>query len=113
MRRPIIIATTAIMLFGMTACGSPPTKSVRTTTTTTTVDDNGNSSAQAHSELRSNVPVVKRTESYTSGNPVAGDSSTSSTTTVRSPDGSQQTVEQSQSTNINGTTTVKKQTTNY
>ena len=111
MRRPIIIATTASMLFGMTACGSPATKAVRTTTTT--VDDNGNSTAQAHSELRSNVPVVKRTERYTSANPVSGDSSTSSTTTVSSPDGSQQTIEQSQSTNVNGTTTVEKQTTNY
>ena len=109
MRHLITSVVAALLLVGLTACGSPPTKSVRTTTTTTTVDDNGNASAVARSELRSNVPVVKQklTESSTS--------EWNETTTKTAPGsyGAKQTIEQSQSTDVDGTTTVQKRVTNY
>lgn len=102
MRQSIFIAFSILLLSGVTACGSPPTKSVRTTTTTTTTDDNGNASAEAHSELRTNVPVTSTrtdTMSRTMSAPMTYDT--------------KQTVEESQSTDINGTTTTKKRVTNY
>lgn len=98
-----MIFASLLMLSGITACSSPPTKSVRTTTTTTTVDESGNASAQAHSELRTNVPVVSS----------RSESTMNSSTAAPVPYGTKQTVEQSQSTDINGTTTTKKQVTNY
>ena len=99
----------SFFLFGLSACGSPPTKSIRTTTTTTTVDDNGNASAVAHSELRSNVPVERQKQLDTSR-------SEWNTTKPLSNSGSydsRKTVEESQSTDIDGTTTVRKRVTNY
>ncbi len=100
MRYSIVIATALLMLGSVTACSSPPTKSVRTTTTTTTTDENGNASAQAHSELRTNVPVTS-TET------------TSRSMSAPAPYDTKQTVEESQSTDMNGTTTTKKRVTNY
>jgi hypothetical protein len=100
MYRTITLAAIVLMLSGIAACGSPPTKSVRTTTTTTTVDEEGNASAQAHSELRTHVPLSSsRSETTTNSTAV--------------PYGTSQTVEQSRTTDINGTTTTKKQVTNY
>ena len=107
MQRPVIIATAALMLVGLAGCGSPPTKSIRTTTTTTTVDDNGNASATARSELRTNVPVVKQTENPSS------ESNTSPATAVAGPGDSQKTVEQRQSTSVDGTTIIEKRVTTY
>ena len=102
MRYSIVIATALLMLGSVTACSSPPTKSVRTTTTTTTTDENGNASAQAHSELRTNVPVTStRTDT------------TSRSMSAPAPYDTKQTVEESQSTDMNGTTTTKKRVTNY
>jgi hypothetical protein len=98
MQRVLVITATVLMMSGLAACGSPPTKSVRTTTTT--VDESGNATAQAHSELRTHVPVES--------------SRVESTTTSRAvPYDTRQTVEQSQSTDVNGTTTTRKQVTNY
>lgn len=107
MRHPIIVFAAAVMLLGLGGCGSPPTKSVRTTTTTTTVDDSGNASAVARSELRSNVPVVQHKQIENSR------SEWNTTTTPPVTYGSKQTIEQSQSTDIDGTTTVRKRVTNY
>ena len=107
MHHPISFFLVPFILFGLSACGSPPTKSVRTTTTTTTVDDNGSASATARSELRSNVPVEQpeqlrdsRTE-WNSTQPLTG------------TDDSRRTVEESQSTDVDGTTTSRKRVTNY
>lgn len=101
--RPFLpIVTLCLMMSGLAACGSPPTKTVRTTTTTTTVDESGNASAQAHSELRSHVPVVG-----TTGGPIMAPSA------PVVPYGTQQTIEQSSSTDIDGTTTTRKRVTNY
>ncbi len=101
------IAIAALMVLGLAACGSPPTKTVRTTTTTTTVDDNGLATANARSELRTHVPITAPIET-----PLVG-SSTSTTTTVNGPNGPAQTIEQTQSTDGNGTTVVQKRVTNY
>ena len=102
MRHSILIAFSVLLLGSVTACGSPPTKSVRTTTTTTTTDESGNASAQAHSELRTNVPVTStRTDTM------------SRTMSAPVPYDTKQTVEESQSTDLNGTTTTKKRVTNY
>ena len=98
MRQSIYIAISVLLLSGVSACSSPPTKSVRTTTTTTTVDESGNATAQAHSELRTNVPVA---------------SSKTDTMSAPMPYATKQTVEESQSTDLNGTTTTKKRVTNY
>lgn len=89
---------TVLVLTGVTACGSPPTKTVKTTTTTTTVDEHGNSSAQAHSELRSGVPATQMAPVMT---PVVP--------------GTSQTVEQTRSVEPDGTTTTTttKRVTNY
>jgi len=102
MFRTILLATSVVLLGGIAACGSPPTKSVRTTTTTTTVDESGNASAAAHSELRTGVPVIG-----SSNGPIMTPSS------AVEPYGARQTVEQSQSTDMDGTVTTKKRVTNY
>lgn len=111
MRRPMSLFIALFVFFGLSACGSPPTKSIRTTTTTTTVDDNGNSSATAHSELRSNVPVQQQKQNQ------IRDSRTewSSSAPMPSADSSDavRTVEESHSTDVDGTTTVRKRVTNY
>lgn len=102
MRQSIYIAISVLLLSGVSACSSPPTKSVRTTTTTTTVDESGNATAQAHSELRTNVPVASsKTDTM------------SRTMSAPMPYATKQTVEESQSTDLNGTTTTKKRVTNY
>jgi len=107
MYRPPTLFIIPFILLGLSACGSPPTKSVRTTTTTTTVDDNGTSSASARSELRSNVPVEQHEQvrdsrtQWNSSEPLTGTYD------------SGRTVEESQSTDIDGTTTVRKRVTNY
>lgn len=102
MIRPVSFLLTALMLSALAACGSPPTKTVRTTTTTTTVDEGGNASAQAHSELRTNVPVIG-----SSNGPIMAPAA------PVVPYGTTQTIEQSQSTDMDGTVTTKKRTTNY
>ena len=107
MRNFTSIAIASVLLLGLTACSSPPTKSVRTTTTTTSTDESGASTASAHSELRTHVPVTTELA------PPMGGSSTSSTTTVNGPYGNGQTVEQSRTNDGNGTTTVQKRVTNY
>lgn len=102
MRHPLLVATVCLSLGSLAACGSPPTKTVRTTTTTTTVDESGNASAEAHSELRTHVPVIG-----TSNGPIMSPSAPAV------PYGTQQTIEQSSSTDVDGTTTTRKRVTNY
>ena len=102
MHRSIFLFCIALMLGSLTACSSPPTKTVRTTTTTTTVDESGNASAAAHSELRTGVPVIG-----TTSGPIMAPSA------PVVPYGTQQTIEQNTSTDMDGTTTTKKRVTNY
>ena len=102
MRAPVIFVSTLLLFGTLSACSSPPTKSVRTTTTTTTVDDNGNATAAAHSELRTNVPVIGTTHGpiMAPAAPVV-------------PYESRQVIDQSESTDMDGTTTRRKRVTNY
>jgi hypothetical protein len=102
MRVPLIFISMVVLLGTLPACSSPPTKSVRTTTTTTTVDDSGNASAEAHSELRTNVPAIGTTHG-----PIMAPAS------PVEPYESRQVIDQSESTDMDGTTTRRKRVTNY
>jgi hypothetical protein len=109
MQRFMSLLVCTLILVVLTACGSPPTKSVRTTTTTTTVDDDGNASAVSHSELRSNVPVDRQQhlDNAASERRAINPQIDSGSVDAR------QTVDESRSTDVDGTTTVRKRVTNY
>ncbi|MGH8598179.1 MAG: hypothetical protein ACREXT_16120, partial [Gammaproteobacteria bacterium] len=64
-------------------------------TTTTTIEPSTEySSSRTEQQVDADGNVIKKTETYKSEDPVTGDSSSSSSTSVETPEGAKSTVEQ-------------------
>lgn len=83
------------------------------TTTHVAPADPAYSSSSTEQKLDEHGNVIKKTETYSSRDPATGNSNSSSSTTISSPDGSQRTVEKSRTSDgsYGGSSVTEKRTT--
>ncbi len=115
MRKSLLAGLIALAAAGPIACADTTSSQTTTTSTTTTVSPASRdySSRKSEQRLDQNGNVIKKSQTYQSPDPLTGDSSLKSSTTIERPDGTTHTVEIERTTdgNSNDTTEVERRTT--
>ena len=115
MQKSLLAGAVALTLISSLAGAETTSSEITTHSSTTTVAPANPvySSTRTQQQVDEHGNVIKKTQSYNSKDPVTGESSSSSSTSVESPDGSKSTVEQERTSETsNGTSSaVEKRTT--
>ena len=113
MRITLLVSAIALTFGGPIACADTASTQTTTTSTTTTVKPTSQDYSSSKTELEPNGNVIKKTQTYQSPDPLTGDSSLKSSTTIERPNGTTHTVEIERKTDgLSGSATeVEKRTT--
>ncbi len=115
MKKSLFAGAIALALVGPLASAETTSSATTTRSTTTSVESSHPeyTSTRTEQQVDQYGNVIKKSSTYKSANPVTGESSSSSSTSVESPDGSTSTVEQARTSDgtYSGTKAVETRTT--
>ncbi len=115
MQKTLLASAVALALISSLASAETTSSEISTHSTTTTVAPANPvySSTRTQEQVDEHGNVIKKSQTYNSKDPVTGESRSSSSTSVESPDGTKSTVEQERTTDGSngGSSAVEKRTT--